>query len=289
MNVPSLVLLGVTLLFLIAERLLPGRELPRVRGWYARALFVNLCQLGITLATARVWRESFDASLFHLARWDAPLLEGFVAWFCGTFFFYWWHVLRHRDGWWHVFHQLHHSPARIELATSFYKHPLEILSDALLGALVLYPLLGCSLEGAFWFNVYAATGEYVYHANLRTPRWLRYFIQTPELHSIHHAYGVHRFNFGDLPLWDRLFGTYRDATDFAPRCGFPRGAESRLAQMLLFRDVHREWPQAPAASAHGASRRRSRLARAQRSSGGAGSSRPVSNSRASSGAASSSS
>jgi sterol desaturase/sphingolipid hydroxylase (fatty acid hydroxylase superfamily) len=146
--------------------------------------------------------------------------------------------LRHAKGWWLAFHQIHHSPSRIELLTSFYKHPVEILCDAILSALVLYPLLGCSLLGAFWYNLFAGTGEYFYHANVRTPPWLRYLIQTPELHSIHHQFNVHRYNFGDIPLWDRLFGTYRDSTEFAQRCGFPQGAEQKLLAMLAFRDVY---------------------------------------------------
>jgi hypothetical protein len=120
------------------------------------------------------------------------------------------------------------------------KHPLEILSDAILSALVLYPLLGCSMMDAFWYNFFAATGEYFYHANVKTPRWLRFLIQTPELHSIHHEYDVHKYNFSDIPLWDRLFGTYKDATDFSQRCGFPKGAEEKLGAMLVFKDVYRE-------------------------------------------------
>lgn len=49
---------------------------------------------------------------------------------------------------------------------------------------------------------------------------------------------VHRFNFSDIPLGDRLFGTYRDAIEFMPRCGFPDGAEQTLPEMLRFRDVY---------------------------------------------------
>jgi sterol desaturase/sphingolipid hydroxylase (fatty acid hydroxylase superfamily) len=75
---------------------------------------------------------------------------------------------------------------------------------------------------------------------VRAPRWLRYFIQTPQLHSIHHQFDVHNYNYADLPLWDRLFGTYRDAVDFADRCGFPEGAEQRLVPMLCFKDVYHE-------------------------------------------------
>jgi sterol desaturase/sphingolipid hydroxylase (fatty acid hydroxylase superfamily) len=240
MTLPSVLIVLSSILFLIWERVFPGRQLPHARGWYLRALLINLAQLGITLATAKLWIEIFGFSLFDLSVWQMPMAEGFVGWLIGTFFFYWWHRLRHQNGFWLVFHQIHHSPSRIEVATSFYKHPLEIFVDALLSALILYPLLGCSMLGAFWYNFFAATGEYFYHANVRTPKWLRFFIQTPELHSVHHEFDVHKYNYGDIPLWDRLFGTYKDATEFTDRCGFPHGAETRLGAMLMFKDVYKE-------------------------------------------------
>jgi sterol desaturase/sphingolipid hydroxylase (fatty acid hydroxylase superfamily) len=225
--------------FLILERIRPGRELPNAPGWYLRALVITLFQVGITLATNRLWIQLFgSASLFDLKTMHIPIAEGFIGWFVGTFFFYWWHRLRHRNGWWVLFHQIHHSPARIEAITSFYKHPVEILADSAVAATVLYLLLGCSLEGAMWFNAFAAIGEFFYHSNFKSPPWLKYFIQTPELHSVHHQIDVHSFNYGDLPIWDRLFGTYRDADDFAPQCGFPRHNERHLPRMLVFHDVY---------------------------------------------------
>lgn len=239
LTLPTLLTMAATVFFLALERLAPGRPLPHVQGWYWRALAINLVQLLLTLSLNQVFVRVFDGpSLFHLAAWQSPALEGLTVWFVGTFFFYWWHRLRHQNGFWRIFHQIHHSPARIEAFTSFYKHPLEILSDSLLAGLVMYPLLGVSLAGAFWNNFFAATAEYLYHANFKSPRWLRYFIQTPELHSVHHELDVHRYNFSDLPLWDRLFGTYRDATDFAKACGFPRNNERHLLDMLRFRDVY---------------------------------------------------
>jgi len=240
-SLPTLLMGVSTLAFLVLERIRPGRELPHSRGWYLRAVLINLAQLGITLATARLWIRIFGAhSMLHLSHWGSPLAQGLVVWFAGTFVFYWWHRLRHANGWWLAFHQIHHSPSRIEIMTSFYKHPIEILCDAALSAIVLYPLMGCSLLGAFWYNFFAGTGEYFYHANVKTPSWLRYLIQTPELHSIHHQLDVHRFNYSDLPIWDRLFGTYKDATVFVERCGFPEGAEARLGEMLVFKDVYAE-------------------------------------------------
>lgn len=239
LSLPTLLTIAATIFFLGLERLAPGRRLPAVKGWYARAIVMNLVQLLLTLGLNQVWNGFFAGpSLLHVAGWEMPVCEGLSAWLVGTFCFYWWHRLRHVGIFWRVFHQIHHSPARIETATSFYKHPLEIASDSLLSALILYPLLGASLAGAFWGNFFAATAEYVYHSNFRSPRWLRYVIQTPELHSVHHELGVHRYNFSDLPLWDRLFGTYRDTTAFSEACGFPRGNERHLSAMLRFRDVY---------------------------------------------------
>ena len=93
------------------------------------------------------------------------------------------------------------------------------------------------MMGVFWNNFFAAIAEYFYHANIKTPGWIRYFIQTPELHSIHHQYDVHFFNFSDLPIWDRMFGTYRDTTEFVDRCGFKEASENRLLTMLVFKAV----------------------------------------------------
>lgn len=61
---------------------------------------------------------------------------------------------------------------------------------------------------------------------------------TPELHSVHHELDVHRCNFADIPLWDRLFDTYRDTDTFAPACGFPDHNKRHLGRMLLFQDVY---------------------------------------------------
>lgn len=240
MTLPTIITILATIFFLIIERLKPGRKLPQIKNWYYQAILINLVQLLITLATARLWIEIFgEISLFKISNWQSQILQGLFAWFIGTFFFYWWHRVRHLKGFWLIFHQIHHSPSRIEAMTSFYKHPIEILSDTILSALILYPLLGCSMMGAFWYNCFAGIGEYLYHSNIKTPKWFRYFIQTPELHSIHHQFGVHKYNFGDIPIWDRIFGTYKDTTEFAERCGFPKNAENKLKEMLLFKDVYK--------------------------------------------------
>lgn len=240
MLLPWLLVIGLTLLFFIWERLTPGRELPEAPGWYWRAALLNTCQLGIVILAGLTWGKLlYGRSVLHLAALNNPVLEGFIGWFIGTFIFYWWHRIRHdSDLLWRFFHQIHHSPGRIEMLTAFYKHPLEIAADSLIGSLLLFAVLGASVEGALWNNVFAVFGEYFYHSNIGTPRWVGYFLQRPEHHSIHHQLDVHRFNYGDITWWDRLFGTFREAEEFAPQCGFPDDHETRLADMLLFRDSY---------------------------------------------------
>jgi len=176
------IICGLTLMFFTLERLLPGRTLPEAPGWYVRALFLNACQLGIVLLAGIAWNRWFQGhSLFHLSHVSSQVLQGFTGWFIGTFVFYWWHRARHDVNiLWRVCHQVHHSPARIEMLTAFYKHPVEIAADSVIMSALVFSLLGASLAGAAWFNVFAVFGEYFYHSNLRTPHWLGYFLQRPE-------------------------------------------------------------------------------------------------------------
>jgi sterol desaturase/sphingolipid hydroxylase (fatty acid hydroxylase superfamily) len=225
-------------IFLVLERVRPGRQLPNAPGWYARAIFLNACQLGIVIVAGVSWNRWFrEWSLLDMGSAVPAILQGFIGWFVGTFVFYWWHRIRHdSDIVWRMCHQIHHSPSRIEILTAFYKHPGEIAINSMIASALMFTLLGASVEGAAWFNLFAAVGEYFYHSNLRTPHWLGFLIQRPEHHSIHHALNVHRFNYGDITLWDRLFGTFKDTDRFAPRCGFPEGKERNLFRMMAFRD-----------------------------------------------------
>src|SRR5689334_17898526 len=151
-------LFGLASLFMTAERILPGRELPVVPHWYLRAALLNSCQLGILVLADYSWNAWFQGwSLLSIADRMSPILQGFASWFIGTFVFYWWHRIRHASRWyWLVFHQIHHSPARIEMLTAFYKHPLEIAVNSMITSALIYLALGGSLEAAAWFNIFAA-------------------------------------------------------------------------------------------------------------------------------------
>lgn len=236
---PASLILVATLLFFCLERIRPGRELPHVQGWYARAALMNFMQLALVGLGGLVWNKYFrNHAILDLGNWKNPILEGAFYWLVGTFIFYWWHRLRHANGFWLVFHQIHHSPSRIEVLTSFYKHPVEIAADSILAGFFIYCVFGGSALAGAWASFFGAVGEYFYHSNIRTPTWVGWFIQRPEHHSIHHQLDVHKYNFGDLTIWDRLFGTFKDTKEFAPQCGFPAGNEQRLGEMFAFKDVY---------------------------------------------------
>jgi sterol desaturase/sphingolipid hydroxylase (fatty acid hydroxylase superfamily) len=107
----------------------------------------------------------------------SPSTGGFLAYFVGTFVFYWWHRWRHRIDFLWLGFQIHHSPQRIEVITSFYKHPVEMIANSIIGSLLVYTLLGLDLRGGAVFTFCCAVGEFFYHTNVKTPRWVGYFFQ----------------------------------------------------------------------------------------------------------------
>jgi sterol desaturase/sphingolipid hydroxylase (fatty acid hydroxylase superfamily) len=140
---------GLALLCFVAERLFPGWPLPKIKTWPIRVILVNLVQLSVILLAGVSWEKWLSSkSLFHLGSYASPTTGGLIAYFIATFVFYWWHRWRHRiDALWLMFHQVHHSPQRIEVITSFYKHPLEMVVNSLIGSVLVYSCLGLSLRG----------------------------------------------------------------------------------------------------------------------------------------------
>ena len=241
------VILAAAAVFLVLERVVPDVALPYRRTWYPRALSANLAQLSVVVLTGVTldrWLEGWSlVSLAHLPVWQ----QGVVGYLLTTFVYYFWHRARHDSNLlWLLCHQLHHSPARIEVLTSFYKHPIELLLNALISAILAYLVLGLSVEGAAWVTLLSALGEFFYHMNVRTPRWLGYVFQRPEMHRVHHQLGRHYDNFSDLPLWDMLFGTFHNPDRHDGPCGFQEPREQQVGTMLRCRNVNGPLPAAHA-------------------------------------------
>src|ERR1700745_2451061 len=133
-------ILSLAVFCLVIERVIPGWKLPYVRTWPIRVVAINIVQLGVVLLAGLTWERWLSSrSLFHTQAYLSSAVGGVFAYFIATFVFYWWHRWRHRiDFLWLTFHQIHHSPQRIEVITSFYKHPIEMIVNSIIGSLLVY-------------------------------------------------------------------------------------------------------------------------------------------------------
>jgi sterol desaturase/sphingolipid hydroxylase (fatty acid hydroxylase superfamily) len=235
------VVLALAAVMMLVERWRPGRAWPKVPGWWGRALLLNALQAGSVYLAGVTYDEWIGAS----RPWSADGLGVWggaaVGYVIHTFVYYWWHRFRHTvGGLWRWVHQVHHSPQRIEVITSFYKHPMEVLLNGLLSSVVLYLVVGLGPEAGAYAMLANGLAELFYHWNVNTPVWLGYVIQRPESHCVHHQAGLHRYNYADLPVFDLLFGTFRNPPTWAGACGLGPESTRRLGSMMIGRDVSRE-------------------------------------------------
>jgi sterol desaturase/sphingolipid hydroxylase (fatty acid hydroxylase superfamily) len=185
---------------------------------------------------------AWDGWMLSRRPWQAtalgPIWGAIAGYLAITFVFYWWHRWRHEFSFlWRWFHQVHHSPQRIEVITSFYKHPLEVVVNSLLSSAIVYFGIGLDPQAAANAVLLSGLAELFYHWNVATPHWLGYIFQRPESHCVHHEEGLHSFNYSDVPLWDMMFGTYRNPRQWNKSCGFGPEGEHRLSEMLAGVDL----------------------------------------------------
>jgi sterol desaturase/sphingolipid hydroxylase (fatty acid hydroxylase superfamily) len=223
--------------FFVLERVVPARPLPSVRGWYLWGIFFYV----MTSAIAALL-PAYVAS--HAARFALVDLRGLglvggsaVGFLAAEFVGYWAHRLKHHVSFiWRWTHQLHHSAERVDLLGLNYFHPLDF-ALMLGGTALVTALLGVGPEVAAWVGYLIFACAAFGHLNVRTPRWLGYVVQRPENHALHHARGIHAYNYGNLPCWDLLFGTFRNPQHAPAEAGFWDGASGRVGAMLFGCDV----------------------------------------------------
>jgi len=159
---------------------------------------------------------------------------------CGDFVAYWLHRFQHENATlWRLTHQLHHSAERVDVLGAAFMHPLDIAIGSLTTSLAV-ALLGLSPPAVAVAVIITLFMGVLQHLNVRTPVWLGYIMQRPEAHSLHHARGFHAGNYGNLALWDMVFGTFQNPCRFTADAGFYDGASARVVDMLRGRDIQRE-------------------------------------------------
>jgi sterol desaturase/sphingolipid hydroxylase (fatty acid hydroxylase superfamily) len=233
-----IILVAIYVFFVIAERIFPGRPLPKVNRWLAKGIFFFVLSFAIGGLLPMVWIPFFyEHRIVDLGMLGTPL-GALVALIVSEGVTYVWHRGQHNVGWiWRWTHQMHHSAERVDTVGAFYFHPFDQLIYALLSS-ATGALLGVTPEAAALAGAIVFALACFQHANLRTPRWLGWLVQRPEAHAIHHQRGAHAFNYGNIALFDQLFGTYRNpATYGEEKAGFWDGASKEVVPMLFGRDV----------------------------------------------------
>jgi sterol desaturase/sphingolipid hydroxylase (fatty acid hydroxylase superfamily) len=230
--------------FAIYEARRPARSLPKIPRWRAKGALFFVLALALTTVLPMVWdsylgeHRLIDAT--GLGTWLGALY-GFVLLELGV---YVWHRAMHRTPLlWRAMHQMHHSAERVDIWGSLYFHPLDAAGFSFVYSFMLVMVSGVTAEAALIANLAGTFCSLFQHANIRTPRWLGYIIQRPESHAAHHERGVHAYNYSDLPLWDIVFGTFKNPERFEGQNGFYDGASARIGEMLVGMDVSE--PRAP--------------------------------------------
>ncbi|GAB1257520.1 sterol desaturase family protein [Aurantivibrio plasticivorans] len=228
---------GIYLALIAWEALCPARKLPAVSLWKTKGLLFFVINLLVSTYLPLMW-DGYLASyqLFDLtgANFAVQVAVGFLTY---ELVLYIWHRSLHSsDFLWQHLHQMHHSAERLDSFGAFWLSPIDLIGFSMVGSVALVLGVGISADAATIVIVATFFFAIFQHLNIRTPRWLGYFVQRPESHSHHHGRGVHRNNYADVPWFDMLFGTFVNPKEHQDN-GFYQGASTRVWEMLMGRDV----------------------------------------------------
>jgi sterol desaturase/sphingolipid hydroxylase (fatty acid hydroxylase superfamily) len=226
---------------LVIERVIPARTQPHVRRWLLTGvIFFVVCMalnavIPALAMSALAGRTVLDLRSLGTVGGAALML------LVGDFVTYGVHRALHRsERIWRWTHQLHHSAERMDMAGAAFFHPFDailqqVVPTVAMGAIFGVTPLAAAIGGLLGFLLGVAP-----HLNVRTPAWLGYVFQRPEMHAVHHQRGVHAYNYGGLALSDLVFGTWRNPKSFPDvDFGFGDGSSKKIGAMLLGRDVMR--------------------------------------------------
>lgn len=215
---------GIMLITMLSwEQLLPKRP---VMSSHRRRQIANILLLITDVLLARVLLPVAVVGTAMIAEYRSWGLFNFIslnpiAEFCITLVLldaviYGQHVIFHKFPiLWRV-HRVHHTDPEVDVTTGFRFHPIEIILSLLLKMLVVV-LLGAPAMAVLVFELILNLVSMFNHGNVRMPqpvdRILRLFMVTPDMHRVHHSTEKieTNSNYGFcLPVWDRIFRTYRD-------------------------------------------------------------------------------
>lgn len=225
----------------IWEQLFPARDLPKIKFWKIRGLLFFIVFLLLTTYFPLLWDGFFSS--FQLM--DLSSLDLITQVFLGIFLFeivqYGWHISMHKSNFlFRISHQMHHSSERLDVPSTFMFSINDMIGLSLVGSLSFAFIMGLSPQ-AITIIILGTTFLGVFqHANIHTPIWVGFIIQRPESHTLHHARGIHKYNYSDLPIIDIIFGTFKNPKSYEYETGYYLGASNKIWDMLRFKDVTKE-------------------------------------------------
>ncbi|MCB0277906.1 MAG: sterol desaturase family protein [Calditrichaeota bacterium] len=234
-----IVFFSMFFLFCLIDLVYRQKDYPKLKLWRSRGLIFYALYVYVAFNAPLLWDEWL--SQYRLVdatslTFGAQFILGFSILQLGI---YAWHRTMHSTHFlWRTFHQLHHSAERLDIFGAFYFHPLDMLGFTFVSSLMLVLVVGIGGEAAAYIALLATFYGIFQHANIKTPKWLGYFIQRPENHSLHHARDVHGYNYSDLPIWDIVFGTFKQVDEFQ-EVGIHDGSSDQIGSLLIAKDISR--------------------------------------------------
>jgi len=234
----SLIVIALYAGLMIWEAVFPARPLPEVKYWRLKGLIFFVIYFYLSSYLPMLWNTYLSSyQLLDLTAlgtvWGA--IAGVLIYQFGV---YVWHLSMHKNNvLWRIFHQMHHSAERLDTYGAFLFSPMDMIGYTVLGSLLLVLVAGFSPQASTIILLTNTFFSMFQHANIRTPVWLGYIVQRPEAHALHHAKGIHAYNYSDISIYDQLFGTWKNPKTFEHENGFYHGASSRMVDMLMFKDV----------------------------------------------------
>jgi sterol desaturase/sphingolipid hydroxylase (fatty acid hydroxylase superfamily) len=221
------------------EAIAPARAWPTIRWWRTKSFAFFVMLMGLNAVLPSLLPPELTAHhLFDGARLGVTggVLVGLPVFTLATALLH--RAYHHVDLLWRWVHQLHHAPQRLDVAGAVVFTPQEVVLNVALFQLVVVFVLGLAPLAAAALGTLTAFYGMFQHFNIRTPAWLGWFIQRPEAHGVHHRRGFHAYNYSDFPPWDMLMGTWRNPREFHGDVGFEGEAATRIAPLLIGRDVN---------------------------------------------------
>lgn len=171
---------------------------------------------GATLTTG-LWLRTWlvGATGINLSLSQLPYLAEIpVLYLLYTLVDYWTHRLDHSHVFWPI-HRFHHAATEFTVLNSCRTHPA--IFTGVIFTTVPLTMLGASVQAMVDINLLIVGLRFLIHSRIDSNfGWIgRTVFQSPTHHRLHHILDMSEptGHFSLMPLWDRLFGTWRGEAD----------------------------------------------------------------------------